>query len=79
VLCRDYGDADNYFLNNVSLYYFGDRWTIGGGIRNVFDQEPPVVDSTEVLAVNNTPIGYGYDLYGRTYFLNLGVSFGGGE
>jgi iron complex outermembrane receptor protein len=77
--CRDYGDADNYFLNNVSLYYFGDRWTFGGGIRNVFDEEPPVVDGTEVLAINNTPIGYGYDINGRVYFVNIGVNFGGGE
>ncbi len=79
VLCRDYADTDNYFLHHLSLYYYGDRWTFGGGIRNLFDQEPPVVDGTEVLAVNNTPIGYGYDLNGRTFFLNVGINFGGGE
>ena len=79
VLCRDYGDGDNYFLHHVSLYYYGDRWTVGGGIRNAFDEAPPIVDGTEVLAINNTPIGYGYDLQGRTFFLNVGVSFGGGE
>ena len=79
VLCRDYGDADNYFLNHVSVYYYGDRWTVGGGIRNAFDKNPPVVDGTEVLAVNNTPIGAGYDLNGRTFFLNVGINFGGGE
>ncbi len=77
--CRDYGEADNYFLHNLSMYYFGDMWTFGGGIRNVLDQEPPVVDGTEILAVNNTPIGYGYDLNGRVYFVNVQVNFGGGE
>jgi iron complex outermembrane receptor protein len=79
VLCRDYGDTENYFLNHVSVYYYGDRWTVGGGIRNAFNEKPPVVDGTEVLAINNTPIGYGYDLNGRTYFLNVGIDFGGGE
>ena len=77
--CRDYGETDNYFLHNLSMYYFGDMWTIGGGIRNLLDEEPPVVDGTEVLAINNTPIGYGYDINGRVYFVNLQVNFGGGE
>ena len=71
VLCRDYGDGDDYWLNSMSLYYYGDTWTFGGGIRNVFDQAPPFVDGSEVLSVNNVPIGYGYDLRGRTFFLNL--------
>ena len=79
VLCRDWGDADNYFLNNMSVYYYGDRWTLGGGIRNVFDKNPPVVDGTEVFSLNNTPIGYGYDIMGRTYFFNAVFNFGGGE
>jgi len=79
VLCRDYGDATHYYLHNASLYYYGDRWTFGGGIRNVFDKNPPVVDGTEIQSVNNTPLGYGYDLNGRTFFLNIGAKFGGGE
>ena len=77
--CRDYGETDNYFLHNLSLYYFGDVWTLGGGIRNLLDEEPPVVDGTEVLAINNTPIGYGYDINGRVFFVNIQASFGGGE
>ena len=77
VLCRDYGDTENYFLHNLSFYYYGDQWTIGGGIRNVFNDKPPVVDGTEVFSVNNTPIGYGYDLNGRVYFVNVGFNFVG--
>ena len=79
VNCRDIGFADDYFLHHMSLYYYGDVWTFGGGVRNLFDEEPPFVDGTEILAINNTPIGYGYDLRGRTFFLNVGASFGGGE
>ncbi|MEM7432450.1 MAG: TonB-dependent receptor [Pseudomonadota bacterium] len=79
VLCRDYGNADNYFLQNMSVYYFGDRWTFGGGIRNIEDQRPPIVDGTEILSVNNTPIGYGYNIGGRTFFFNASFSFLGGQ
>jgi len=71
VLCRDVGFGDDYWLHSASIYWYGDTWTLGGGIRNIFDQAPPLVDGTEVLSVNNVPIGYGYDLRGRTFFLNL--------
>ena len=79
VLCRDIGFTDNYFLHNVSLYYYGDQWTFGGGIRNLLNEEPPFVDGTEVLSINNTPIGYGYDINGRVYFVNVAFNFAGGE
>jgi iron complex outermembrane receptor protein len=81
-LCRDYANAENYFLHNISLYYYGDRWTLGGGIRNIFDEAPPRVDTSTVgapTAVNNTPLGYGYDLNGRVYFFNVAVNFGGSQ
>ncbi len=78
-LCRDVGYTENYFQHNMSLYYYGDRWTLGGGVRNVFDEKPPFIDGTEILSINNTPIGYGYDVNGRTYFFNVAVTFGGGQ
>jgi len=73
VLCRDVGFADSYLMHSMSVFYYGDKWTIGGGIRNVFDNAPPEVDGSEVLAINNAPIGYGYDIGGRTLFLDLTV------
>lgn len=73
--CRDVGFADKYFKHDVSFYYSGDVWRIGGGIRNVFDEAPPQVDGNEVLAINNTPIGVGYDLRGRTFFFEVGRQF----
>jgi iron complex outermembrane receptor protein len=71
VLCRDVGFGDAYWLHSASLYWYGDTFTVGAGIRNVFDEAPPLVDGTEVLSVNNVPIGYGYDLRGRTFFFNV--------
>ena len=70
VNCRDVGYAENYFVNDMSLYYYGDVWTLGGGIRNVFNEAPPTVDSNEVFAFNNVPFGAGYDFLGRQVFLN---------
>jgi iron complex outermembrane receptor protein len=77
VLCRDFAEADDYFRHSTSLFYNADTWTIGAGIRNVFNEEPPVVDGSEVLSFSNTPIGYGYDLQGRVYFLDVAYRFGG--
>ena len=78
LLCRDVGFGDEYMIHQVSLSWRGDTWVVLGGIRNVFDEPPPVVDSTEVSYVaNNTPLGRGYDLFGRGYFFNVLHRFGG--
>ncbi len=68
--CRDVGFAENYFVSDMSVYYRGDVWTLGAGLRNVFNEAPPVVDSNEVFARNNVPFGAGYDILGRTLFVN---------
>ncbi|MEL6723957.1 MAG: TonB-dependent receptor [Pseudomonadota bacterium] len=73
--CRDFAEADAYFNHSASLYFRGDTWTFGAGVRNVFDQQPPIVDSSEVTAFNNTPLGVGYNLQGRTFFFNVAKSF----
>lgn len=74
-LCRDVGFAGSYFNHTVSLFYRNNDWSIGFGVRNVFDKEPPQVDPTEVSVVVNSPRGVGYDLNGRRYFLNVGRRF----
>ena len=77
LLCRDMDWAGDYWVHNTSVTYQGNTWNIRAGVRNVFDAEPPVVDPNEVFSVNNTPLGVGYDLWGRTYFLSTRVSLGG--
>ena len=69
--CRDVGSANNYFTHDVSVYYRGDTWTFGAGVRNLFNEWPPQVDGSEVFAINNTPYGAGYDMFGRQVFLNV--------
>lgn len=69
--CRDVGFADNYFVHSVSMYYLGDTWTVGGGLRNVFNAAPPFFDPTESPTRTNASYGSGYDLFGRTAFVNV--------
>ena len=76
VLCRDYAEADSYQIHTASLYYDADTWTLGFGVRNVFDEAPPRVDGTEVTSINNTPLGFGYNVIGRQYFVNAAYRFG---
>lgn len=75
VNCRDVGFLEDYYVHSTSLFYRGETWTIGGGIRNVLDTDPPQVDGSEITAINNTPIGLGYNLNGRTFFLNVSKQF----
>lgn len=77
LLCRDVGFADEYFHHSASVRRLGDRWQFLAGIRNLFDEPPPVVDGSEVFSTNNTPIGYGYDFRGKTYFLDVRYVIGG--
>ena len=75
--CREIGYADSYMTHDASIAYNGESWQLVFGVRNVFDEKPPFVSPNEVFTVNgtNAPAGYGYDLFGRTFFLNLAKEF----
>lgn len=75
VLCRDVGFADDVWTHNASIRYRDDLWTIRAGVANVFDRNPPRIDTNEVFGISNTPIGSGYDLNGREYFAAVSRKF----
>ena len=77
VLCRDVGFADDYMVHAISVSYREDNWGLSLGASNVTNEAPPLVDGSEVSSMNNAPIGYGYNLMGRTFFLNAYYDFGG--
>ncbi len=74
--CRDVGFVDHYFVHTLSLAWSNSNWRIVGGIRNLFDEEPPLVDGNEVFSISNVPIGNGYDLDGRTFFASVQLDIG---
>ncbi|QDH35671.1 TonB-dependent receptor [Porphyrobacter sp. YT40] len=71
VFCRDIGFADEYFEHTASIRWDNGDFRIIAGVTNLFNTAPPRVDSSEVLAIGNTPLGGGYDLNGREYFAQL--------
>lgn len=75
--CRDVGFADDYWVHNLGLRYQNSEqdWGVTLAVTNVFDANPPLVDSSEVLAVSNVPIGAGYNLNGRTFFMQVRKGF----
>jgi len=68
-------NTDDYFLNHASVRYEGDTWAVTGGIRNLFNEEPPHISAGITNRVGNAPLYSGYDYVGRTAFINLTKSF----
>lgn len=68
-------DVPNYFVSRASLQYNGDKWSITGGIRNLFDKEPPRISQGAVSLIGNAPLYSGYDYFGRVYFVNVSKTF----
>ena len=73
--CRDVGFADEQFLHTASIRYSADTWSLLVGVDNIFNTAPPLVDSSEVLAINNVAIGNGYDYDGREFFVSVSKQF----
>lgn len=63
--------ATNYFDIQGS-YNFTDNYRVTAGIDNMFDKAPPLIGSNEQQA-NTWPATY--DVFGRTYFVNLQATF----
>ena len=80
LLCRDVEDTGRYLLHSLSVnYYGGGGMGLGVGVYNVFNTEPPLIDTAGgVTTLGNRPLGYGYDLTGRSYFLSFTYVLAGG-
>ena len=67
--------GDSVWYHDLSLSYDADEWTVTGGIRNLFDQEPPLIDQGQGPARMNMVVQSTYDLYGRRWFVNAARRF----
>ena len=64
------------FYHHASIRWEGDTWGITGGVRNLFDEQPPLVSSGVTtrrgnIALNATQ----YDLRGRRLFVQVSKTF----
>lgn len=75
VFCRDVGYADDWFMSTASLKFDFDNFDFRFGVSNIFDRSPPLIDTNEVFGISNTPIGNGYDIYGRRFFASVNARF----
>jgi iron complex outermembrane recepter protein len=72
---RDLAVGD-YQKHYMSVRYTTDRWQVTGGMRNVFDEEPPTISQGFHNRVGNAPLYSGYDYFGREAFLQVVFQLG---
>ncbi|MHA7859322.1 MAG: TonB-dependent receptor domain-containing protein [Henriciella sp.] len=75
VACRDVDFTDSYWTHDLSLGYAADSWSVTVGVRNLFDEVPPLIDQGEGPSRLNIVTQSGYDLIGRRAFLNIAKKF----
>lgn len=75
VSCRPIYYTEKYFVHNASLGWGNGSINVNGGVRNVFNTAPPLVSGDGVFSTRNVPLGVGYDLFGRSFYLNVGYQF----
>ena len=69
--CLQFDDLDEYWVHDMSVRYETGTWVLRGGISNVFDDQPPLTTNNGLNLLG----GIGYDLGGRTVFLNVTKAF----
>ena len=76
VLCRPIVRTGSYWTHTASITWIPRDWEITLGVVNMFDEEPPLMDTAAPeVQVNNIPLGAGYDLLGRRLFLSVRTQF----
>jgi len=73
--CTETGFGDSVMYHDLSLSYLQDEWSVTAGVRNVFDEEPPLINQGEGPARLNIVVQSGYDLFGRRFFLTANRRF----
>jgi outer membrane receptor protein involved in Fe transport len=69
--------VEDYTKHWMSVRYTTDNWQITGGVRNLFDEEPPTISQGFYNRVGNAPLYSGYDYFGREAWVQFVLQFGG--
>jgi len=72
---RDLDFTGRTWYTDFSATYGSDQWAATLGVRNAFDEDPPLIHSFEGPNRNNAVSAAGYDFFGRTWFINTTLSF----
>lgn len=70
--------AEAVTYHGISVEYRSDNWRLIGGVRNLFDEAPPLVSPVSGVTQTrgNAPlVGTQYDLRGRTGFVTISRKF----
>ncbi len=69
--CLSFDDLEEYWVHDLSATWRGDTMVLRAGVSNIFDDEPPLTNNNGL----NNLAGIGYDLGGRTVFVNVTKTF----
>ncbi len=76
--CVIFDDVGSYKVHDVSAAWRGDSMTVRLGVTNVLDDAPPITNNNSLFSTTSNGAGVGgvgYDLRGRTFFLNVTAGF----
>jgi iron complex outermembrane receptor protein len=73
--CVKKASGDSVWYHDLSVSYLRDSWSVTGGIRNIFGEEPPLITQGEGPSRQNFVVQSTYDLFGRRLFVNLTKTF----
>lgn len=66
----------DYFLHSLTVRRVVNDWTFLVGIRNLFDENPPLIGTSSGTArIGDAPLVSQYDLTGRRLIMNIAKSF----
>lgn len=69
--CLSFDNVSNYWVHDISTSWRSDSYVVRFGVSNVLDEPPPLTNNNSLGLLG----GIGYDLLGRTYFLNITAAF----
>ncbi len=67
--------VDPVWYHDVSVTWSRNNFSLTAGVNNIANRAPPLIDSTRGFQRNNAVTSAGYDLFGRTLFLNGSIRF----